>query len=93
MTAPKTEDVNWLEHMDEYNSEALRIGSAGDHRFDEAIIGIGLRCAQPAVFVYSYEKIVRVLVQDGLDRDEAEEYVSFNIIGAWMGPHTPIVMV
>ena len=78
--------------MEARNPEALFIGDPDDHKFDEAIIGIGSRCGQPDLLVYSYEKTIDVLVKVGMDRDEAIEYVDTNIVGAWHGEHTPIIM-
>jgi hypothetical protein len=43
--------------------------------------------------VYSGEKIVAILIaRDGMDADEAFEYIEFNIQGAYDGPQTPIIM-
>src|SRR5262245_46864460 len=70
---------DWRERIQELNPEALFIGQAGDTRFDEAIVGIGERCGQPSLLVYDYEKIVEVLVKDGMDYEEAIEYADFNI--------------
>lgn len=58
--------------------------------YDEAILGRGSRCGQPDVAVYDSEKIVGILVRDGMTHEEAVEYFDFNIIGAWMGDQTPI---
>jgi hypothetical protein len=30
--------------------------------------------------------------EDGMDIHEALEYIEFNIEGAYVGPHTPIIM-
>lgn len=83
---------DWRELVKEENPEALFIGDKGDTRFDEAIMGIGRRCGQPTLVVYSYERIVEVLQKDGMDEDEAREYTDFNIAGAWMGEHTPLIL-
>jgi hypothetical protein len=83
---------NWREEIAERNAEALFIGDPEDRKFDEAIVGIGSRCGQPDLLVYSYEKIIDVLVKDGMEREEATEYADFNIVGAWVGEHTPIIL-
>jgi hypothetical protein len=37
--------------------------------------------------------MLQVLIdRDGMDVQEAEEYISYNCVGAWMGELTPIVM-
>ena len=61
--------------------------------FDDAIIGIGYRCGQPAILVYDTDKALKILVnRDGMDLDEAKEFFDFNVAGAWVGEGTPIWM-
>jgi len=58
---------------------------------DEAFLGVGKRGCQKDVAVYSIPKAIDVLVQrDGMSAEEAEEYLEFNSIGAWVGDETPI---
>ena len=59
--------------------------------FDDALIGIGQRCGQPDVAIYSIPLALGILVsRDGMEPDEAREYLEFNTLGAWVGPKTPI---
>ena len=59
--------------------------------FDEAFLGVGRRCGQPDLAIYSIPKAIRILVtRDGMSEDEAREYLEFNSIGAWIGPATPV---
>lgn len=63
--------------------------------FDEAIMG---RCARTGILIYSYEKCIEVLrSSDGKNipmlEVEAREYMEYNVIGAYMGPGTPIFLV
>ena len=45
------------------------------------------------VLVYDAEAIRTTLIErDGMDPDEAREYIEFNIEGAYMGPDTPILV-
>jgi hypothetical protein len=61
--------------------------------FDDALIGWSRPMNSPTLAVYDYELIVReVMRRDGCDMDEAVEFVDFNVVGAYMGPGTPIVM-
>ncbi len=61
--------------------------------FDEALIGIGQRCGQPDIAVYSVPKVLEILMnRDGLTNEEAQEFFEFNIGGAWVGAATPIWM-
>ena len=62
--------------------------------FDEAFIGFSQRINEPILAVYSYEEIVRVCMErDGMEYDEAVEYVDFNVVGAWVGEQTPIIVM
>lgn len=74
------------ERLEEMNPEALLADG-----FDAALVGVARRCGQPTLAVYDYELGLRVLMErDGMTRDEAAEYMEFNVVGAWVGPGTPI---
>tara|TARA_B100000475_G_C14991027_1_gene312280 strand:+ start:702 stop:941 length:240 start_codon:yes stop_codon:yes gene_type:complete len=61
--------------------------------FDNAIIGVGERNNTDSMIVYDYEKMVKVLVtRDDMSYEEAEEYIDYNVIGAWIGDTTPIIV-
>ena len=58
--------------------------------YDEAIIGIAPRTfGGDPVVVYSADKIIDILARE-MTVEEAEEFFSFNIEGAYVGPGTPI---
>lgn len=59
---------------------------------DGAIVGVARRCAQPSLVVYDREKIIKELMADGMSELEAEEWLEFNIAGAWVGENTPLIM-
>jgi len=62
--------------------------------FDEACIGYSQRMNEPLLAVYSYEKMVEVLMtRDGMDDEMAMEYIDFNCVGAYMGETTPIIVM
>ena len=60
--------------------------------FEEAFMGLASRFGfEQPVAAYDYEKCIDILMtRDGMDREEAEEYFDFNVIGAWVGELTPI---
>jgi hypothetical protein len=58
---------------------------------DHAIIGTASRCGMEPVLVYDYEKLVAAFVAMGMEEDEAAEWISFNIEGAYVGPETPLI--
>ena len=52
--------------------------------FNEAIIGIGERCGQDDIIVYDLQKMIKVFMDaNDVDEEEAMEYISFNVLGAW----------
>ncbi|KVP16952.1 hypothetical protein [Burkholderia ubonensis] len=58
---------------------------------DAAIVGLVSGCGKEPVVCYDREKVIQVLMErDGMDRDEAEEFFSFNIEGAYVGEATPM---
>lgn len=58
--------------------------------FDDAIIGMLLRPGRPAVVVYDVDRVIDVVLQEGVSREEAEEYVQFNVTSAYVGQCTPL---
>lgn len=59
---------------------------------ESAIIGWFERCGQVPVLIYDFDKLVSCFVAEGMSANEAEEWVSLNIEGAWMGNGTPAIM-
>lgn len=65
--------------------------------FDEAILGPAYIWhtdgTRVEVLVYDAEEIRNILIRrDGMEHDEAREFIEFNIEGAYMGPDTPILV-
>ena len=58
---------------------------------DDAIIGVGERNSHPVV-AYSIMKIIENLVERGMEMHEAREYMDFNILGAYVGEYTPLMV-
>jgi hypothetical protein len=59
---------------------------------DAAIIGVVTRIGLEAV-CYDLNKVISLLVEhDGMEEDEAMEYIDFNMRGAWVGEHTPVFL-
>tara|TARA_Y100000034_G_scaffold121287_1_gene165317 strand:+ start:151 stop:435 length:285 start_codon:yes stop_codon:yes gene_type:complete len=58
--------------------------------FEDAFIGFFQRCGKPKVASYDYEKCIKILMdRNGMEEDEADEYLQFNTVGAWVGEGTP----
>ena len=58
---------------------------------DSAIIGVTTGMQARDLVVYSRSKIVEHFISEGMSEEEAEEWVSFNVEGAYM-EGIPIVM-
>ncbi len=60
--------------------------------FEDAFIGYGQQFSR-MIAVYDYAKCVEILKsRDGMSHEEAEEYMSFNVTGAWVGEYTPVFL-
>lgn len=62
---------------------------------DNAIIGpafIWRNQTHVSVLVYNAETIRDNLMGDGMTAEEAREYIEYNIEGAYVGQHTPVLV-
>jgi hypothetical protein len=60
--------------------------------FEDALIGTGTRFSY-GVSIYSLSKCIDVLMnRDGMSCEEAEEYMHFNVLGAYVGENTPVFL-
>jgi len=58
--------------------------------FDDAIMGIVERYGMNPVVLYNKNKCLKTLQEkEGMTEEEAIEYYYYNIVGAYMGEHTP----
>ncbi len=58
--------------------------------FDDAIIGIVERYGMNPVVLYNKDKCLKILQKrDGMSESEAIDFYYYNIVGAYMGEHTP----
>ncbi len=55
--------------------------------FDKAILGVDTEYQR---VVYSKQKMVEILMLDGLSEEDAVEYLEFNTWSAYVGESTPI---
>ena len=90
-SSESSEKVNQIrDRIADENPEALFADG-----FDDALIGPLRRCGQPTLAAYSYSKAVEVLMREdskgepGMCYEDAVEWMEFNVVGAWMGEHTP----
>ena len=57
--------------------------------FDGALIGLGTQFTQP-VAVYDLDKCREILAAQGVPAEQIDEHLEFNVLGAWVGPATPV---
>jgi hypothetical protein len=80
-------------HPDEKINDCISISLSEDELvaladgFEEAFIGIARQFNQ-AFAVYDRAKCISILMRD-MTLDEADEYFSINVEGAWVGENTP----
>ena len=57
--------------------------------FEDAFMGIGSQFMSYFA-IYDYGKCVQILMErDGMTEEDAEEFMDFNVTGAWVGKGTP----
>lgn len=63
--------------------------------FDDAIVGLVTRFGmETPVVLYDRKKMIEILTKrDGMTEDGADEYITFNVEGAWMGAETPAFLL
>ena len=63
--------------------------------FDEACIGWTDSWSgneRPMRLVYDHSKMIEILMEQGMEGDEAVEYFNFNIADAFHGSNTPVII-
>ena len=70
--------------QDHHEGEFLRMTEGN---FDAAIIGIDQDGER---LIYDSNSVVQVLINDGMDEEDAWEYFYYNIAGAYVGKNTPM---
>ena len=58
---------------------------------EKAFLGIGYQFHTP-VALYSKNKAIQCLIDQGMDEEQALEYYDYNIAGAYVGDNTPIFL-
>ena len=57
--------------------------------FEDALIGIGWQFSR-RLAVYDLDRCIEILMGQGLDYEEAVEHFDYNVLGAYVGPNTPV---
>jgi hypothetical protein len=78
--------VNSSKDLSEINPDALLADG-----LEGALVGYTVNHHHPHVAVYDIDKCVEVLVsRDGMTHEDADEFLSFNTLGAYVGENGPI---
>lgn len=70
---------------DNYDEEILTADG-----FEDALIGVVDGACRAPVACYDYQKCVEILMAQGMEEEDAHEYMSFNVTGAYVGEYTPL---
>jgi len=83
--------MNLDERIDEMGWSDLELLKADG--YDDAAIGVTFGAGHPEAIVYNRDLIMEILiVREGMTAEEAEEWIGYNIEGAYVGEHTPLIM-
>lgn len=58
--------------------------------YDKAIIGVVTLLTGVKVVAYDIAGIINLLMSEGMSEPDAEEFVQVNVLGAYVGPRTPV---
>jgi hypothetical protein len=82
-------DEEYKELLAEVNEEMIFFDG-----YEAALIGYVERFGMEPIALYDRNKCIEILMKrDGMTCEEAEEFFSFNTIGAWHGDNTPAFAV
>jgi len=71
------------EIIDNHPQETFLIANG----FDDAIIGVELPSMR---LIYSVSKCIDILIEEGMEHEDAIEHFEFNVSGSYVGEQTPI---
>lgn len=60
--------------------------------FDDCVAGVILGYGRPPTLCYDRGRVLQRLMADGMSEEEAEEFWSFNQVGAYVGENTPVFL-
>jgi hypothetical protein len=79
--------------MEVMNREDVPDGILLVDGFDDCILGIGSRCGQEDIAIYSSDLIVeKIMKRDGVSWDDAYQDFEYNTLGSYVGEKTPIFL-
>lgn len=88
------EDEQWIKQQEEALQRFEQDSSTPllADGFEAALIGYGQQFNQ-TIAIYDYARCVDVLERSGMTRLDAEEYMEYNVMGAYVGRATPVFLM
>lgn len=78
-----------IEEITDISPEALLADG-----FDDAILGMCIQFGSEPVVAYDFNKCVEILIErDDMEREEAIDFINFNVVGAYVGLNTPVFIM
>lgn len=77
------------EYLDTQDEDFLLLGPEA---YDTAIVGLVDRPEGGRAVCYDVEKVLEVLMADGMDEEGAQDFFDFNIAGAFLGENSPVFL-
>jgi len=78
-----------IDEITDINPEAMLADG-----FDNAILGVCVQFGSEPVAAYDFNKCVEILMErDGMEREEAIDFINFNVVGAYVGLNTPVFIM
>ena len=90
MSLPERISEDW-DVYDEEEGKLLFLGETPED-FEDCIVGVMESFGGPPKVCYDKAKVIRQLKKRGMTTEDAMEWFSFNIIGAYMGEQTPVYL-
>lgn len=85
MAKPTPEQI--ADELASENEEAILFDG-----FLSALVGICYQFGRPPVACYNYEQCLALLIDQGMDQEQAREYFEYNTLGSGLGENTPVVV-
>lgn len=77
-----------IEWLGELNPDALLWDG-----FEDALVGVAQQF-NTYLALYHHDLMVQICVErDGMGHMDALEHLEFNVLGGWLGPNTPVVLL
>lgn len=76
-----------VDEISEYNSAMLFMDG-----LDSALVGFKIQKDHEMTSVYDQNKCIDALMEQDMEYEDAMEYFDYNILGAYVGIHTPAIL-